>query len=132
MNESSVTNKVAVCGDVVVQEVNKYVVIAKAWLFEKGIDKILKKVGEECTEVIIGGSRTGNGASDAKHQTLGTKRHAEKIGQWPKGGGRRGPARAFRIGLQNGGGKSVADARAFFVYGVIRRVRRSRACEKAP
>jgi len=25
------------------------------FLFEKGIDKILKKVGEECTEVIIGG-----------------------------------------------------------------------------
>ena len=27
------------------------------YLFEKGIDKILKKVGEECTEVIIGGSK---------------------------------------------------------------------------
>jgi len=25
------------------------------YLFQKGIDKILKKVGEECTEVIIGG-----------------------------------------------------------------------------
>ena len=25
------------------------------YLFEKGIDKILKKVGEECTEIIIGG-----------------------------------------------------------------------------
>ena len=25
------------------------------YLFEKGIDKILKKVGEECTEVIIAG-----------------------------------------------------------------------------
>ena len=25
------------------------------YLFDKGIDKILKKVGEECTEVIIGG-----------------------------------------------------------------------------
>ena len=24
------------------------------YLFEKGLDKILKKVGEECTEVIIG------------------------------------------------------------------------------
>ena len=27
------------------------------YLFEKGTDKILKKVGEECTEVIIGGSK---------------------------------------------------------------------------
>ena len=27
------------------------------YLFEKGIDKILKKVGEECTEVIIGGRK---------------------------------------------------------------------------
>lgn len=27
------------------------------YLFEKGIDKILKKVGEECTEVIIGGAK---------------------------------------------------------------------------
>lgn len=27
------------------------------YLFDKGIDKILKKVGEECTEVIIGGSK---------------------------------------------------------------------------
>ena len=26
-----------------------------SYLFQKGIDKILKKVGEECTEVIIGG-----------------------------------------------------------------------------
>ncbi|MBQ1928342.1 MAG: phosphoribosyl-ATP diphosphatase, partial [Clostridia bacterium] len=26
-----------------------------SYLFEKGIDKILKKVGEECTEVIIAG-----------------------------------------------------------------------------
>ena len=26
-----------------------------SYLFEKGLDKILKKVGEECTEVIIGG-----------------------------------------------------------------------------
>ena len=25
-----------------------------SYLFEKGVDKILKKVGEECTEVIIG------------------------------------------------------------------------------
>jgi len=28
-----------------------------SYLFEKGMDKILKKVGEECTEVIIGGSK---------------------------------------------------------------------------
>ena len=28
-----------------------------AYLFEKGLDKILKKVGEECTEVIIGGRK---------------------------------------------------------------------------
>ena len=28
------------------------------YLFEKGMDKILKKVGEECTEVIIGGSKS--------------------------------------------------------------------------
>ena len=27
------------------------------YLFEKGLDKILKKVGEECTEVIIGGCK---------------------------------------------------------------------------
>ena len=27
------------------------------YLFDKGIDKILKKVGEECTEVIIGGRK---------------------------------------------------------------------------
>jgi phosphoribosyl-ATP pyrophosphohydrolase/phosphoribosyl-AMP cyclohydrolase len=26
-----------------------------SYLFEKGLDKILKKVGEECTEVIIAG-----------------------------------------------------------------------------
>lgn len=34
------------------------------YLFEKGLDKILKKVGEECTEVIIGGHpdrRVGTG-----------------------------------------------------------------------
>ena len=27
------------------------------YLFDKGLDKILKKVGEECTEVIIGGCK---------------------------------------------------------------------------
>lgn len=34
------------------------------YLFEKGIDKILKKVGEECTEVIIGA------AKDDKEETV--------------------------------------------------------------
>ena len=29
--------------------------LAVSYLFQKGIDKILKKVGEECTEVIIAG-----------------------------------------------------------------------------
>ena len=28
------------------------------YLFEKGLDKILKKVGEECTEVLIGGAKS--------------------------------------------------------------------------
>lgn len=28
-----------------------------SYLFEKGLDKILKKVGEECTEVVIGGCK---------------------------------------------------------------------------
>ena len=31
------------------------------YLFEKGLDKILKKVGEECTEVIIGAKRWRQG-----------------------------------------------------------------------
>ncbi len=30
------------------------------YLFDKGLDKILKKVGEECTEVIIAGSKKDN------------------------------------------------------------------------
>jgi phosphoribosyl-ATP pyrophosphohydrolase/phosphoribosyl-AMP cyclohydrolase len=34
------------------------------YLFEKGLDKILKKVGEECTEVIIGAK------SDDKKETI--------------------------------------------------------------
>ena len=34
------------------------------YLFEKGLDKILKKVGEECTEVIIGAK------SDDKKETV--------------------------------------------------------------
>ena len=34
------------------------------YLFEKGIDKILKKVGEECTEVIIAGK------ADDKKETV--------------------------------------------------------------
>jgi len=34
------------------------------YLFEKGLDKILKKVGEECTEVIIGAK------SDDKAETV--------------------------------------------------------------
>ena len=31
-----------------------------SYLFEKGLDKILKKIGEECTEVIIGAKNEGN------------------------------------------------------------------------
>lgn len=31
-----------------------------SYLFEKGLDKILKKVGEECTEVIIGAAKQDN------------------------------------------------------------------------
>ena len=31
-----------------------------SYLFEKGLDKILKKVGEECTEVIIGAKNNDN------------------------------------------------------------------------
>lgn len=31
-----------------------------AYLFEQGIDKILKKVGEECTEVIIAAKNASN------------------------------------------------------------------------
>ena len=36
------------------RKVNKKEGSYTTYLFEKGIDKILKKVGEECTEVIIG------------------------------------------------------------------------------
>ena len=36
------------------RKVNKKECSYTTYLFEKGIDKILKKVGEECTEVIIG------------------------------------------------------------------------------
>ncbi len=32
------------------------------YLFQKGVDKMLKKVGEECTEVIIGGRKAGDRA----------------------------------------------------------------------
>ena len=31
-----------------------------SYLFDKGIEKILKKVGEECTEVIIAGAKKNN------------------------------------------------------------------------
>lgn len=31
-----------------------------SYLFENGLDKILKKIGEECTEVIIGAKNSGN------------------------------------------------------------------------
>ena len=39
------------------------------YLFEKGLDKILKKVGEECTEVIIAGK------ADDKAETVITRLH---------------------------------------------------------
>ena len=37
------------------RKVNKKEGSYTTYLFEKGLDKILKKVGEECTEVIIAG-----------------------------------------------------------------------------
>ncbi|MGN0994428.1 MAG: phosphoribosyl-ATP diphosphatase [Butyricicoccus sp.] len=36
------------------------------YLFEKGLDKILKKVGEECTETIIAAKNTKNGEDKAE------------------------------------------------------------------
>ena len=36
------------------RKVNKIEGSYTTYLFEKGLDKILKKIGEECTEVIIG------------------------------------------------------------------------------
>ena len=30
------------------------------YLFDKGIDKILKRVGEECTEIVIAGKESGS------------------------------------------------------------------------
>ena len=34
------------------------------YLFDKGLDKILKKVGEEATEVVIGAKNAGQKAED--------------------------------------------------------------------
>ena len=42
------------------------------YLFEKGLDKILKKVGEECTEVIIGAK---NGKEEAGFEIAGLTYH---------------------------------------------------------
>ena len=36
------------------------------YLFEKGLDKILKKVGEECTEVIIAGKAEDKAEKEAE------------------------------------------------------------------
>lgn len=46
------------------RKVNKQEGSYTTYLFEKGLDKILKKVGEECTEVIIGAK------SDDKKETI--------------------------------------------------------------
>ena len=46
------------------RKINKKEGSYTTYLFEKGIDKILKKVGEECTEVIIAGK------ADDKAETI--------------------------------------------------------------
>ncbi len=41
------------------------------YLFDKGLDKILKKVGEECTEVIVAGK--GDDKKETIYETFWTK-----------------------------------------------------------
>ena len=54
------------------------------YLFDRGLDKILKKVGEECTEVIIGGKNEGKDeviyeVSDLLYHLMELeKRHGQK------------------------------------------------------
>ena len=40
------------------------------YLFKEGIDKILKKVGEECTETVIAAKNLKNGGSEKEKQEL--------------------------------------------------------------
>ncbi len=40
------------------------------YLFREGIDKILKKVGEECTETVIAAKNLKNGGGDKEKQDL--------------------------------------------------------------
>ena len=40
------------------------------YLLDKGIDKILKKVGEECTETVIAAKNLKNGGSDKEKEEL--------------------------------------------------------------
>ena len=51
------------------------------YLFDQGIDKILKKVGEECTEMVI--AAKNNGYSGGAGQARRKSRQSEKI---PSGG----------------------------------------------
>jgi phosphoribosyl-ATP pyrophosphohydrolase len=40
------------------------------YLFEKGLDKILKKCGEECTEMVIAAKNSGDGDSGGNNSEL--------------------------------------------------------------
>ena len=40
------------------------------YLFKSGLDKILKKVGEECTETVIAAKNLKNGGGDKERQEL--------------------------------------------------------------
>ena len=40
------------------------------YLFKSGLDKILKKVGEECTETVIAAKNLKNGGSDKEKEEL--------------------------------------------------------------
>lgn len=40
------------------------------YLFREGIDKILKKVGEECTETVIAAKNLNNGGGDKEKEDL--------------------------------------------------------------
>ena len=70
------------------------------YLFEKGLDKILKKVGEECTEVIIAAKSEENW-------------HPERRGPWSRTAAPGAPVHLYRPNCQKATALAAATLREF-------------------
>ena len=77
MNENNISDVIAALNDTITdRRINPAEGSYTCYLFEKGLDKILKKVGEECSETIIAAKNSAaNGNDELKNEVADLTYH---------------------------------------------------------